>query len=146
MLPRMKFGLISGAIGLVLNVCVAAVLGICGPMLAIIAGALAGYFAAKGEKLPTQGEGAKAGAIAGAIAGGLTLIGQILGGIGVLTIFPAIMDIPMAGLTGQLSYWLSGLMTATCFGLIGVGLAAGAGAGTGYLGTPSQSVNPPTPQ
>ena len=148
MSPRVKFGLIAGAIGLALNICVSAVMGICGPVVAAIAGALAGYFAAKNEHPLSKGEGAKTGAIAGAIAGGLVLIGQMLGGVAALTLLPAIyeaMDIPLAEVSSDPSYWVSGLLMAVCFSAVGIGLAAGAGAGAGYLGTPSQPTPPVQP-
>ena len=70
MQPRMRMGLIVGVIGLALNVCVSGFIGLCGPLVSLIAGAVAGFFAAQQEKLGTKGEGARAGAIAGAVAGG----------------------------------------------------------------------------
>lgn len=146
MSPRIKFGLIAGGIGLVLNICVAAVMGVCGPGVAAVAGALAGYFAAKNERPLSQGEGAKSGAIAGLIAGGLVLIGQILGGITTLTLMPAIseaMNISLGVETGDPIYWAAGLSTAACFSAVGIVLAVGAGAGTGYISTPAAASQPP---
>ncbi|NOY99822.1 MAG: hypothetical protein GXP40_11600, partial [Chloroflexi bacterium] len=84
MSPRVKFGLLAGTIGLVLNTCVSGLFGICGPLVSLLAGGAAGFFAARGEKRPAQGEGAKVGAIAGAISGALVLVGQIIGGLAAL--------------------------------------------------------------
>ncbi len=147
MRPRFKAGLIIGFIGLVLNVCVSTVFGFCGPFVTLIAGALAGFWAASQEKAPAKGDGASVGAVAGAITGGLMLVGQMLGGIGALLwvqlsgtspLFGSIPD-PSAGLTQQVIYYGTGLITGACFGAVGVALAALAGAGGGYLGTSGQS-------
>jgi hypothetical protein len=147
MRPRFKAGLIIGFIGLVLNVCVSTVFGLCGPFVTLIAGALAGFWAASQEKAPAKGDGASVGAVAGAITGGLMLVGQMLGGVGALLwiqysgaspIFGSIPD-PSAGLAQQAIYYGTGLLTGACFGAVGVALAALAGAGGGYLGTSGQS-------
>ena len=84
MQPRTSIGLIVGAIGLVLNICVAGFLGFCGPVLSLIAGAIAGFLAVQKEKPLTKNEGARAGATAGGLAGGLIILGQLLGGLGSL--------------------------------------------------------------
>ena len=147
MTPRIKFGLIAGIIGLVINTCVSAALGICGPFTALLAGATAGFFAAQQEKATTRGDGARLGAISGSIAGALVLIGQLIGVLGVL-ILVQISDIapifgeipsPSADIAQQAVYYISGLGTGVCFGLVGVIVAALAGAGAGYLGTPEPS-------
>lgn len=152
MQPRIRIGLIVGAIGLVLNICVSGFIGLCGPLVSLIAGGAAGFFAAQQEKLSTKNDGARAGATAGGIAGGLIIIGQLIGGIGALaymqysgmqTIFG---QVPAAGdPASSIGYYLGGMGTGICFGLVGAALAAGAGAGAGYLGTPDQPppVNPP---
>jgi len=150
MQPRMRMGLIVGVIGLALNVCVSGFIGLCGPLVSLIAGAVAGFFAAQQEKLGTKGEGARAGAIAGAVAGGLIIVGQLIGGVGALFYLqstntalpfgqaPGLSD----GVSSQLVYYLTGAATSLCFGVVGAALAAGAGAGTGYLGTPEQATPP----
>ena len=145
MQPRIRIGLIVGAIGLVLNICVSGFIGLCGPLVSLIAGGAAGFFAAQQEKLGTKGDGARAGATAGGIAGGLIIIGQLIGGIaalaymqysGMQTIFG---QVPTTGdSASSIGYYLGGLGTGICFGLVGAALAAGAGAGAGYLGTPDQ--------
>lgn len=141
MTPRIKFGLIVGAIGLILNVCVSTLMGFCGPFASLIAGGVAGYLAAQKEKLPSKGEGAKAGAIAGGITGGLMLFGQIIGGIATLiytqTTGTSLFGTPPAfgDSSGTATYYVMGIVTACCFGLVGVALAAGAGAGAGYMTT-----------
>lgn len=143
MQPRVKVGLLVGMIGLVINVFVSAMLGICGPVVSLIAGALAGYFAARQESPVTKNAGAKSGAIAGAIAGAVIIIGQAIGAVGALALMQATgMEVPFgtipppsADATTQLTFYLTGLGTGICFGVFGAVLAALAGAGTGYLGT-----------
>jgi hypothetical protein len=151
MQPRIRIGLIVGAIGLVLNICVAGFLGFCGPVVSLIAGGAAGFFAAQQEKLATKRDGARAGATAGGIAGGLIILGQMIGGVGALFFMqssgvespfgqiPTLSSDPAT----QIGYYAGGLGTAICFGLVGALLAAGAGAGAGYLGTSDQPVAPP---
>ncbi|HAV79060.1 MAG TPA: hypothetical protein DCX53_17050 [Anaerolineae bacterium] len=153
MQPRIKLGLTIGAIGLVLNICVAGFIGLCGPVLSLIAGAVAGYLTTMQEKPATKSDGARAGAISGAVAGVLIIVGQILGGIGALiyiqstgapTLFgdvPSISSDP-AQLVG---YYIGGIGTGICFGVVGALLAAGTGAGAGYLATTEQTGSiPPT--
>ena len=151
MQPRIRIGLIVGFVGLVLNVCVSGFTGICGPFLSLIAGGVAGFFAAQQEKSLTKSNGAKAGAIAGGIAGGLIIIGQIIGGMAALfyiqsTGMPSIFgQIPSASSSAaaQATYYLSGFGTALCFGIVGALLAAATGAGAGYLGTSEQPSSTP---
>ncbi|GAB4581501.1 MAG: hypothetical protein Fur0022_42480 [Anaerolineales bacterium] len=147
MKPRIKFGLLVGVVGMVLNVCVAGFMGLCGPFTALLAGGVAGFFASREEKASSKGEGARVGAFAGGIAGGLVLIGQLLGGLislaylqfsGTSVAFGTIPD-PSADLSMQLIYYLSGLGTGLCFGLVGIVVAAATGAGAGYLSTPEQT-------
>ena len=151
MQPRIRMGLTVGVIGLVLNVCVAGFVGFCGPVLSLIAGGVAGYLTAQQEKLPTKGDGARAGAVSGGIAGALIIVGQIIGGIGALVIFQAsgmstpFGQVPNAGSDPSTTafYYGTGFVTAFCFGLVGALLAAGTGAGAGYLGTPEQPASIP---
>jgi len=152
MQPRTRIGLIVGVIGLVLNICVAGFIGFCGPFLSLIAGGIAGFFAIQQEKPATKNEGARAGATAGGIAGGLIILGQILGGIAALVYMqssgvpspfgqvPNLSSDPAA----QISFYAAGLGTALCFGIVGALLAAGAGAGAGYLATSEQPMMPPS--
>jgi hypothetical protein len=154
MKPRVKMGLAIGAVGLALNVCVAAFMGICGPVVSLVAGAVAGYFAVQQEKPTIKGEGAKIGAIAGVIAGALVIIGQMIGGLGALAFlqysgvqfgFGSVPQ-PSSDSSLQAVYYLSGMGTAFCFGIVGALLATGAGAGTGYAVTqeqPASHLNPP---
>ena len=153
MQPRVRMGLIVGAIGAVLNACVSAAFGFCGPFVSLIGGALAGYFAAQQEKAPSKNEGAKLGAISGAIAGALILIGQVIGGIAALAFVQMSgMQVPFGNVPStsadpgqQVIFYVSGIGTGICFGLVGTALAAMAGAGTGYLGTPEQPASPTQP-
>lgn len=151
MKPRIRMGLIVGGIGLLLNVCIAALMGICGPFVSLLAGGVAGYLAVQQEKPSIKSEGGKIGAIAGSIAGALVSIGQIIGGV------VALSFIQMSGIQspiGQVpsvngspveiaAYYLGGLGTGVCFGLIGIVLAAGIGAAAGYISTNEQPVSPP---
>src|SRR5215208_940245 len=149
MQARIRIGLIVGLIGLVLNICVSAFIGFCGPVLSLIAGGAAGFLAAQQEKLAFKREGARAGATAGGIAGGLIILGQILGGIGALFLMQSRgMQTPFGQLPplndpgSQIAFYGAGLGTALCFGIVGALLAAGAGAGAGYLATSEQPVMP----
>jgi hypothetical protein len=56
--PRIKIGLLVGVAGLALNSCIAAAIGICGPIIALIAGAVAGFVAVRQEKPALKGAGA----------------------------------------------------------------------------------------
>ena len=151
MKPRIKMGLAVGAIGLALNICVSGFMGICGPLVSLIAGGAAGFFAAQQEKLPTKNDGAKAGAVAGGIAGALVIIGQVVGAIAALAIMQMTgMKLPFGQMPStsnpseMLIFYASGIGTGLCFGIVGAVLAAGAGAGTGYMGTPDQSPSVPS--
>ncbi|MDO9300992.1 MAG: hypothetical protein Q7T89_06390 [Anaerolineales bacterium] len=150
MQPRIKMGLAIGAIGLALNICVAGLMGICGPLVSLFAGAAAGFFTAQQEKLPTKNDGAKAGATAGGIAGALVIIGQVIGAIGALALMQTTGMQPMFGTApttadpaGMFVFYAVGIGTGLCFGIFGALLAADAGAGTGYMATPDQP--PATP-
>lgn len=147
MKPHVKFGLIVGAIGAALNICVATVMGLCGPGVALIAGAIAGFLAAKqAETLLSKSDGARMGGIAGAIAGSLILVGQLLGAIGALILIQQTgMELPVGSVppaaaeaAEQVGYYLGGLGTGVCFGVIGIVVAGLAGAAGGYLGAPEQ--------
>ena len=145
MQPRIRVGLIVGAIGLVLNICVSGFIGLCGPLFSLLAGGAAGFFAAQREKLGTKGDSARAGATAGGIAGGLMIIGQLIGGIAALAYMQysgmqtILGQVPATGdPASSIGFYLGGLGTGICFGIVGAALAAGAGAGAGYLGTPDQ--------
>lgn len=151
MQPRIRIGLIVGTIGLALNVCVAGFVGFCGPFLSLVAGGIAGFFAARQEKPLTKGDGARAGATAGGIAGGLIIVGQVIGGVAALYLMQArgmdtiLGQVPGAasGAAAQATFYLGGVGTALCFGIVGALLAAATGAGAGYLGTTEQPVSTP---
>jgi hypothetical protein len=150
MQPRIKMGLAIGAVGLALNICVSGFIGLCGPLVSLLAGGLAGFLAAQQEKLPTKSEGAKAGAISGGIAGGLVIIGQVIGGIAALAIMQSTgTQLPFGTIpetsdpSGMVIFYASGIGTGLCFGIIGAILAAGAGAGTGYMATSDTLQEPP---
>ncbi len=146
MSPQLKYGLIVGAVAFVLAMCVTFAIGICGPLVGILAGLGAGFLAAREVQAPTKGDGARVGAIAGGIAGAFTALGQILAGIGTLLFLlqteatPLLGQLPQAGdSAGQIGYWLGGMGFGVCFGFIGLIVAALCGAGAGYLATSDQS-------
>jgi hypothetical protein len=150
MQPRIKMGLIIGVVGLALNVCVSGAFGFCGPLVSLIAGGVAGFLSAQQEKLATKSEGAKAGAISGGIAGGLIIIGQVIGGIAALAIMQSSgTQLPFGTIpdtsdpAGMVAFYGGGVGTGLCFGIIGALLAAGAGAGTGYMATSDTLQQPP---
>ncbi len=148
MKPAIKFGLIVGGVGLFLTACVGFILGICGPVVALIAGGVAGFLTAREVRPYTKGDGAKEGGIAGGVAGALTTVGQLIGGFSSILLaqvagfsspFGQIptFDGPTAELVG---YYIGGLLSGGCIGLVGLLLAAGAGALAGYLATEQTSV------
>jgi hypothetical protein len=147
MQPRIKFGLIAGVIGLVVNVGVAAALGVCGPLVAALAGAAAGFFTARQEPAATQSDAARAGAVSGAVAGALVLVGQMIGAVIGLALIQASGISPVVGQTPgpnapvamTLTYYASGTIAGCCIGAVGIGLAAGAGALVAYLTTAPQA-------
>jgi hypothetical protein len=152
MQARTRIGLIVGVIGLVLNICVSGFLGFCGPVVSLIAGGIAGYLAVQREKPATKNEGARAGATAGGIAGGLIILGQIVGGLGALAYMQSSgAQVPFGQVPSasgdpatQIAFYGAGVGTALCFGIVGALLAAGAGAGIGYLTTSDRPVMPPS--
>jgi hypothetical protein len=79
MKPFVKFGVIAGLVGLVVIIPISAFLGLCGPLVTLVAGAVAGYLSAYFGEVPTRRDGAQSGAIAGGIAGAITLVGQLIG-------------------------------------------------------------------
>jgi hypothetical protein len=151
MQARIRIGLIVGVIGLILNVCVAGFVGFCGPVLSLIAGGIAGFFAAQQEKPLAKNQGARVGATAGGIAGALIILGQIVGALGALVFMQARgaqlpfgqIPAPSSGPAAQITFYVTGALTGLCFGIIGALLAAGAGAGAGYLATNEQAVELP---
>jgi hypothetical protein len=152
MQPRIKMGLAIGTVGLALNICVSGFIGFCGPLVSLIAGGAAGFLAAQQEKLPARSDGAKAGATAGGIAGALVIIGQLIGGMAALAYMQMsgaqvpFGEVPTANSDPALmvGYYLGGIGTGLCFGIVGAILAAGVGAGAGYMATQEQpSANTP---
>src|SRR6185503_9136704 len=122
MQPRTRMGLITGVIGLILNIFVVGFSGCCGPLVYLVAGGAAGFLAAKQEKLPVRNVGARAGAVAGVIAGGLIVLGQIIG--------VALAYFQTSGTSGSVS--VSGdAGVALCLGGVGALTAAFAGAVAG---------------
>lgn len=152
MQPRIKIGLIFGITGLVLTTCFSAFMSVCGPILSLIAGGVAGYLAADQEKPTARNEAARIGAIAGGIAGGLIIVGQIVGSVGALVLVQTIgVRIPFGQVplvasdpASQLNLYSSGIGAALCSGIVGALLAAGAGALVAYFTIPDRPVIPPS--
>ena len=138
---RIRVGLFVGTVVLILTIFVTLLVGVCGPIVPLIGGAVAGYFAVKQEAPGSKAEGGKIGAIAGAITGLMGFLGQILGGVLTLTFLPTLIDslgnpkfLPAAG-SDQVTYWLSGLGTTFCIGIGGILFGLITGYGAGYFST-----------
>lgn len=150
MKPRIKFGLIFGIVGLVINIGVSTAVGICGPGVALLAGAAAGFFGAQQERLSAKNDGARAGVLAGVITGAFVLVGQLIAGLIVLTLIQVSGTNTVFGsapstsapAARQLLYYGMGLGSGVCFGVVGIALSALGGAGGGYFGTPNPAPPP----
>ena len=146
MKPFLKFGLIAGGIGFLVIIPLSAFMGICGPIVPLLAGAAAGFLTAYVGKPLSQKDGAQQGAMAGAVSGVLTLLGQMIGGMVALYFIQtsgapvAFGRVPNASSPAyeMVLYYGSGLVTGMCFGIVGVLLGAAVGATAGYLGTRPQ--------
>jgi len=153
MKPRLRIGLMVGAVALIVNLVVAFILGLCSPVLAAVAGAAAGWFTAREENSGNKGEAARAGALSGVVVGSLMLVGQILGGLVVLFLMQK-FDLPVAftgmkpsdmGGAESAGFYVGGLFSGVCFGLLDMAAAAGAGAAVGFLTTTPAEPPPPAP-
>jgi len=138
MQARFKVGLVIGVIGLVLNICVSATVGLYSLIFFLVAGALAGYFAARQESQSTRLAGAQAGAISGTIAGALLLAGPVVGDLGI----SLLMQSQSSGSSlaiGMVPFTSSGESGEDGFNdvfvLLGPVLAALSGTVVGYLAT-----------
>lgn len=153
MRPAIKVGLVVGVIALLVNLVVAAAFGICGPFVALVAGALAGLFSSQRQMAASRGDGLRIGVTSGAIAGAMTLVGQIVGAVGALALFQfgglkmPFGSVPPVGADPSLHaiYYLTGAGTGACFGIVGLILAAAAGAGAGYLAARPAVIEQPKP-
>ena len=141
MKPHVKTGLIVGTVGLVVNTIASALMGLCGPLVALVVGAIAGLLAVGKVQGPTKADSAKLAAVAAVIAGLLTAVGQFIGGFAILILAQQLeWQLPFGQVPGASStaaesagYWLGGLLAGGCFGTVGVILAVLAGAAAGYL-------------
>jgi hypothetical protein len=141
MSPRVKYALIVGSIGSLINLFVSVAFGLCGPGIALLVGGIAGFLAAQAQEPRSKGDGGRAGAVAGAIGGGIMLVAQVLASLIalMLTQFSGLQ--PFGGgvparsdpLSLHLIYYLSGLGVGLCFGVADVIAAALAGTVAGYL-------------
>jgi len=146
MKPFLKFGLIAGGVGFMVIIPLAALVGICGPVVPLLAGMTAGFLTAYLGKTNTQKEGAQQGALAGVVSGVITTLGQMIGGIlalyyiqtsGASVAFGQVPDASSPAYQ-MVVFYATGLLTGMCFGIVGIILGAAAGAIAGYLGTRSQ--------
>ncbi len=134
MKTSIKNGLIMGGVGLVINICVAGVIGFCGPLVAVVAGAAAGALTVRQSPTLTPATGPKEGATAGLTAGALIFVAQLIGAliavvylqsIGGSTLFG---DIPEVGNTAEnAGFYIGAAATGLCIGIVDVVAAAGAG-------------------
>ncbi|GAB4128236.1 MAG: hypothetical protein Fur005_44050 [Roseiflexaceae bacterium] len=151
MAPRIRYGLIVGGIGLVINALISVLVGICGPFVTMLAGALAGWLATRSGGEAIRSKQTTNGAIAGAITGSLMMIGQIIGGIAAIMLIQAMGSQPLFGSlpsndAEQVGYVVGGVIAGFCFGIFGIMLGAGAGAGVGYLTWKAPTPAPYTPE
>lgn len=139
MKPKVRYGLVVGSIGAVVNIGISALFGFCGPIATLVAGGLAGWLTARALIGVQRSESVAQGAMSGAIAGSLMLVGQVIGGIGALLLIqasgtqPIFGKLPTNGVENA-AYWAAGIGVGLCFGVIGLLLGAGTGAGAAYLG------------
>jgi hypothetical protein len=157
MKPFLKFGLLVGVIAMLVTIPVAALLGICAPLVAAIAGAAAGFLAVSSDKTLPKADGVKTGALAGGISGACTLIGQVIGGVAIMLIVQftgmqlAFGSVPSASAEPAelIGYYAGGAGTVCCLGILGLALGAGAGALAGLLisrqGAKPAAPPPPAP-
>ena len=139
MKPKVRWGLIVGLMGMVANVLVSFVLGLCGPLVALVVGAIAGA-AAVGQVRPTERrQAAEEGGAAGAIAGLVVALGQVIGGlIALRSVLSGAIPLPFDLLpegdpSATYAYWVGGVGSGLCLGFVGLILAALAGAAAGYV-------------
>ena len=149
MKPFLKYGLIVGAISLIVIIPLSVIMGICGPVVSVIGGAVAGFLTAHYGNISVKNTGAKQGALAGLVAGAFTFVGQIVGGILALILIQATEASVLIGeaptfnspASEQMLFFVGGIGAGSCFGLIGLGVAAGFGALAGYFGTKEMESN-----
>ncbi len=142
MKPYLKFGLLVGIVGFFLIIPVTVAVGICGPGVTLLAGAVAGFLAAYKGQARMSREGGQSGAIAGAIAGMIMLLGQLLGGVITLGyLHQTQAKVPFGGLPSLsaplselVGYYVGGLGFGLCLGVGGILLGAIAGGVAGALG------------
>jgi len=125
MSTKLKFGLITGAGGSVLGAC-----GVCGMLLSLIIGAIAGLLTVNEEKPTEPKEGALSGAKSGIVAGVFLLLGALVGNT---------ITLILGAMPSDLSQWVLDLTIGIILGLV-LGLADLAfcvlgGAIVGYIAT-----------
>lgn len=132
--------------------CLAAVLTgaiqwqICVPCLALGLGAGAGYLACRAARPVDQNSATRLGATSGALAGGLTLLGNVVGGlIGAALLGPQGAQANMAGIARSLgitvpatpispvTYYATALGSSACCGVGVIFVMAGLGALAGLV-------------
>lgn len=152
MKPHVKIGLIVGSIGLVTSAVVSFAVGLLGPGIALVIGAVAGALAARGSRVSRR-DGVRAGVVAAAIAGLFAAAGQVIGGLGAVAFIRArqlstfIGKVPGPAASGALvtGYYIGALIAGAVLATVGFGLAVLAGWLAGYLSAPRELPPGPNP-
>lgn len=146
MTVKIRWGLIVGVVGLVVNTLASLIFAFCGPIISFGIGIIAGFIVTQREPANSKGEGAQGGAITGLIAGAFILLGQMIGAIGNLVFAQMVEYEPIFGTLpdlgspeGQAFYWVIGIGVGLCFGLIDALACVLGGALIGYIRTPVAS-------
>jgi len=137
MKPRIKIGLVSGIIGLLLTISVSVFGNVYwSPIVFFLTGGIASFYTIQQEKPQTRSGGARAGATTGSIAGILVMLGLFIGSLLILLTPPTAAEISSPGVSNQIGYEV-GQACSRSF-CIGFPLALLIGAFIGYLATPKR--------
>lgn len=149
MTPRLRWGLITGTVVALLNLCGGTLIGAFNNCLSIVtvtvAAAIAGYFCARQE--PST-DAVKAGGVAGMVVGIINLVSQLIGGVigglvgtGLLASFTSQVQADPASFTQGVGIGLGIIMIAALgVGVILILLGAGVGALTAKIAMPKSEV------
>jgi hypothetical protein len=119
---------------------------VCGPCVALLGGAAAGYLVNQWLRPETSGLAARRGAQAGALAGVGALLGHVVGGLlGAARLGPAAAAAQLAEIMRAMgqpplptdlnptTFYLSAGLTSLCLGLFDIALTAAVGALAGMI-------------
>jgi hypothetical protein len=142
MTAKVKFGLLAGVIGLLLNIPTSAFACVfCGPLVALLAGFSAGSLTARSEPALRQGDAQRQAAVAGIVAGALVLIGQLIGIVisAVTDLGRGAVEVPpqLSEPVDQASILVASLGCGLVIGLVDIAVSAAGGALAGRLATPT---------